>query len=89
MQYPLKNYTYKYSTSFNQVCKTILEHSPITFCAIGRIFNDGTYTGFMSDPVWTDMYFKKHYLPTLKIWTQHIINQVKIGFDLWSISSLY
>lgn len=87
--YSLKKYTYKCSDKFNEICKPILEYSPITFCSIGRIFNDGTYTGFMSDPLWTDLYLSKHYLPTLSLWAEHKIGQAKIGYDLWSISAIF
>lgn len=88
-KYSLNKYTYKCSDKFNHICKTIFDYSPITFCSIGRIFNDGTYTGFMSDPLWTDLYLAKHYLPTLSHWAEHHINQAKTGYDLWAISSLF
>ena len=88
-QYLLKEYTYKCSEKFNEICKSIFDYSPITFCSIGRIFNDGTYSGFMSDPIWTDLYLAKHYLPTLSHWAEHHINHAKTGYDLWALSSVF
>ena len=84
------NYTYKHSDRFTELCKPIFDTSPISFCSIARIFSDGTYTGFMSDPRWTDLYVnKKHYLPTLAIWIENQINRSEAGYDLWTLSSVF
>lgn len=80
---------YQFSKVFNEICEPIFATSPITFCSIGRLFQDGTYTSFMSDPTWTEHYLKKHYFPTLKLWLEAEISQHQPGFSLWTLSSIF
>jgi len=39
-----RNFTYNNADIFTEICRPIFDTSPITFCSIGRIFNDGTFT---------------------------------------------
>lgn len=80
---------YRFSKEFHDVCKPIFSSSPITFCSIGRLFRDGTYTSFMSDPVWTDLYLRKHYEKTLHLWLESEIQLRQSGYGIWSLSSVF
>ena len=81
--------TYKYSDIFHQICQPIFEKSPINFCSLARIFNDGTYTCFMSDPTWTDHYLKQHFKPTISLWIENAISLTAKGYQIWSLSNFF
>lgn len=85
----LDTFTYNNADVFTEICRPIFNTSPITFCSFGRIFNDGTFTCFMSNPAWVDVYKKKHYVPTLSLWVEDKIKIANIGHAIWSLSDFY
>jgi LuxR family quorum-sensing system transcriptional regulator SolR len=82
-------HSYNHSDKFHQVCQPIFDQSPLTFCSMVRIFKDGTYAAFMSDPVWTDVYINKHYKPTASVWVETSIKLSDFGYCIWSLSDFF
>jgi DNA-binding CsgD family transcriptional regulator len=83
-----KETTYKYPDKFHLICAPIFEKYPITFCSIGRLYNNNTYSAFMSNASFVEVYIKKHYSTALPLWLSYEKNNVKNGHSIWTLSSM-
>ncbi len=85
----IQGFAYQYSQKFHDICLPLFENTPVTFFSIGRYYHNGGYTGFMSDPKWTDLYREQHYFSALPDVINYCLSYMPTNFDLWTLSNVY